>query len=180
MKDILASNIFSSLVVAVVTSILSIIGTLYVQKRKNKSNIKKNALILYLSLKQTKSDIDKDKKVIDGAGENEIVPMYYFNPFDYIAVLSELKDKLSENEIMDVNNFYESVKKIDNKKMNFLNSYGMSDDYAKMNPNFLNPYYQKCEENRRAFQQALNVFVNSEEYKENIVKIISKLEKVKE
>lgn len=116
MKAILSSNIFSSLLAAVVTSILSIIGTLYVQKRKNKSIIRKNALIFYLNLKQIKSDIDKDKKAIDGAGENEIAPMYYFSPFDYIAVLSELKDKLSEQEIMDVNNFYENVKRIDVKK----------------------------------------------------------------
>lgn len=97
MKEILSSNILSSLVVAVVTSILSIIGTLYVQKRKNKSIVKKNALYLYLNLKQTKSNIDKDKKVIDGTCGNEIMPLNYFNSFDFIAVLSELKDKLSEN-----------------------------------------------------------------------------------
>lgn len=52
-------NILSSLAVAVVTSILSIIGTLYVQKRKNENSTKKNALYLYLNLKQTKSDIDR-------------------------------------------------------------------------------------------------------------------------
>lgn len=80
---------------------------------------------------------------------------------------------------MEVNNFYENVKTIDYKKMSFLNIYGMSDNFAKINPNFSNPYYQKCEENRLAFQYALNAFVNGEEYKENIVKIISKLEEIK-
>lgn len=93
-------SIVSSIITAIVTAIFTILGTLYVQKRKNESVIKKNALILYLNLKQTKSDIDKDKKVIDNASENEISPMGYFNPFNYIEVLSELKDKLSEREII--------------------------------------------------------------------------------
>lgn len=103
-------NILSSLAVAVATSIFSIIGTLYVQKRKNENLTKKSAL--YLNLKQTKSDIDREKKVIDGTSLDEIWPMAYFTPFDYIDVLRELKDKLSEQEIMDINNFYENVKKM--------------------------------------------------------------------
>lgn len=179
MKEILSSKIFSSLLVAIVTSILSIIGTLYVQKRRNESTIKKNALILYLNLKQTKLDIDKDKKVIDGTGENEIMPMMYFNPFDYIAVLGELKDKLSEQEIEDVNNFYENVKKIDNKKMIWLNSLNMSNNFATSNPQLPNPYYQQSVDGYNGFKYALNVFVNSDAYKANIVNIISKLKNLK-
>lgn len=173
-------NILSSLAVAVVTSILSIIGTLYVQKRKNENSTMKNALYLYLNLKQTKSDIDREKKIIDGTSWDEIWPMAYFSPFDYIDVLSELKDKLSEQEMMDINNFYESVKKIDNKKMDYINWYVSYNNFSKMNlPQAFNPYYQQYVEGQNAFQYSLNVFVNSEEYKENIVKIISKLEKIK-
>lgn len=179
MKEILSSNIFSSLLVAVVTSILSIIGTLYVQKRRNESTIKKNALILYLNLKQTKLDIDKDKKVIDGAGENEIMPMTYFNPFDYIAVLSELKDKLTEQEIEDVNNFYENVKKIDNKKMYFFHIRDFYNNYPISNNPAINPYEQQYREGYNDFEHTLNVFVNGDDYKANIVDIISKLKKLK-
>lgn len=174
-------NILSSLLVAVVTSILSIIGTLYVQKRKNENSTKKKALYLYLNLKQTKSDIDREKKIIDGTSWDEILPMAYFTPFDFIGILSELKDKLSEQEMMDINNFYESVKKIDNKKMDYINWYVSYNNFFKMNPpQSFNPYYQQYIDGQNAFLHALNVFVNSEEYKENIVRIISKLEKLKE
>ncbi|MCM1101252.1 MAG: hypothetical protein NC398_07690 [Acetatifactor muris] len=173
-------NILSSLVVAVVTSVLSIIGTLYVQKRKSENATKKNALYLYLNLKQIKSDIDKEKKIIDGTSWDEILPMAYFTPFDYIGVLSELNDKLSLQEMVDINNFYENVKKIDNKKMNYINLRYSYNNFSNMNPpQILNPYYQQFIEMQNAFTYALNVFVNSEEYKENIVKIISKLEKIK-
>lgn len=174
-------NILSSLIVAIVTSILSIIGTLYVQKRKNENSTKKNALYLYLNLKQTKSDIDREKKIIDGTSWDEILPMDYFTTFDYIGVLSELKDELNEQEIMDVNNFYESVKKIDKKKMNCISWYNLYSNFLKTNPpQTINPYYQQYVEAQSAFRYALNVFVNSEEYKDNIVKIISKLKKLKE
>lgn len=173
-------NILSSLAVAVITSVLSIIGTLYIQKRMNENSTKKNALYLYLNLKQTKLDIDREKKIIDGTSWDEILPMAYFTPFDYIDVLSELKDKLSEQEMMDINNFYESVKKIDNKKMNYINWYNSYDNFSKMNPpQVFNPYCQPYLEGQNAFRYALNVFVNSEEYKNNIVNIISKLEKMK-
>lgn len=175
------ANILSSLAVAVVTSILSIIGTLYVQKKKSENAIKKNALYLYLNLKQIKADIDREKKIIDGTSWDEIWSMAYFTPFDYIGVLSELKDKLSEQEITDINNFYESVKKIDNKKMNYINWYNLYDNFLKMNPpQIFNPYCQPYLEGQTSFLHALNVFVNSEEYKENIVKIISKLDDIKE
>lgn len=81
---------------------------------------------------------------------------------------------------MDINNFYESVKKIDNKKMDYINWYDSYNNFFKMNPpQAFNPYYQQYVEGQNAFQYSLNVFVNSEEYKENIVKIISKLEKIK-
>ncbi len=172
-------NILSSLIVAVVTSILSIIGTLFVQKRKNKSATKKNALYLYLNLKQTKSNIDREKKIIDGTSWDEILPMAYFTPFDYIAVLCELRDKLSQQEMMNVNNFYESVKKIDTKKMDYISLYISYNNFMKANaPQIFNPYCQPYLEAQNAFQYAINVFVNSEEYKENIIKIISKLEKL--
>lgn len=174
-------NILSSLIVAVVTSILSIIGTLIVQRRKNENLTKKNALYLYLNLKQTKLDIDREKKVIDGTSWDEILPMDYFTTFDYIGVLSELKDKLSEQEMTDVNNFYASVKKVDNKKMNYISWYNLYSNFSKANPpQTFNPYYQQYVEAQNAFQYTLNVFVNSEEYKDNIVKIISKLDKIKE
>lgn len=173
-------NILSSLAVAVVTSILSIIGTLYVQKRMNENSTKKNALYLYLNLKQTKSDIDREKQIIDGTSWDEIWPMAYFTPFDYIGVLSELKDKLSEQEMLDINYFYESVKKLDNKKMNYINWYNLYDNFLKTNPpQLFNPYCQPYLEGQTAFLHALNVFVNSEEYKESIVKIILKLEYMK-
>lgn len=173
-------NILSSLIVAIITSILSIIGTMYVQKRKNENTIKKNAFYLYLNLKQTKSDIDREKKIIDGTSWDEIFPMAYFTPFDYIGVLSELKDKLSEEEIRNINSFYESVKKIDKKKLNYVELYNSYNSFSKVNPpQMYNPYCQQYLEGQNAFQYALNVFVNSEEYKENIVRIISKLERIK-
>jgi len=179
-EGVFMENILSSLIVAIVTSILSIIGTLYVQNRKNKNETKKNALYLYLNLKQTKSDIDKEKKIIDLNSWGEIQPMTYYTPFDYIAVLSELKDRLNEQEIMDINNFYENVKKIDNKKMNYLNYYNLYTSSLKVSsPTVFNPYYQQYVDGQNAFQYELNDFVNSEDYKENVVKIISKLEEIK-
>ena len=71
------------------------------------------------------------------------MPMTYFNPFDYIAVLSELKDKLTEQEIEDVNNFYENVKKIDNKKMYFFHIRDFYNNYPISNNPAINPYEQQ-------------------------------------
>lgn len=172
-------SIVSSIITAIVTAIFTILGTLYVQKRKNESVIKKNALILYLNLKQTKSDIDKDKKVIDNASENEISPMGYFNPFNYIEVLSELKDKLSEREIIDVNNFYENVKKLDGSKMCYFNFRNLDANNPSMNSVLPGAYWNQYRNSYFAFQNDINTITNSEEYKLNIVNIISKLKEIK-
>ena len=137
------TNLLSSIMVAIITSILTVLGTLFVQKRKNESAIRKNALYLYLNLRQTKADIDKDKKVVDNAGKNEIFPMSYFSPFDYIAVLSELKDKMTEDEIMTVSNFYENVKKLDNNKMYFSDVRSLHNNSPSMNPALPGIYEQQ-------------------------------------
>jgi len=64
-----------------------------------------------------------------------------------------------------------------NKSIELYNSYN---SFSKGNPpQMYNPYCQQYLEGQNAFQYALNVFVNSEEYKENIVRIISKLERIK-
>lgn len=56
--------------------------------------------------------------------------------------------------------------------MKYMTWYSSYDNFVKMKPpqNF-NPYYQPYFEGQRDFQYALNVFGNSEEYKDNIVKI---------
>lgn len=173
-------NIVSSILTAIVTAFFSILGTLYVQKRKNESVIKKKALILYLNLKQTKSDIDKDKKVIDNSSENEISPMVYFNPINYIEVLSELKNRLSEQEIIDVNNFYENVKKLDGSKMCYFNFRNLDANNPSMNPAFPGAYWNQYRNSYSVFQHDINMITNSEEYKTNLVNIISKLKKIKD
>jgi len=173
-------NILSSLIVAIVTAIFSVLGTLYVQKKKNENSIRKSALYLYLNLRQTKEDIDKDKKVVDNAGENEIFPMNYFSPFDYIAVLSELKDKMTEEEIMIVNNFYENVKKLDNNKMYFFNIRNLHNNFPSMNPALPGIYEQQYRDSYNDFEHDLNVITNSNQYKTDIVEIIAKLKKMKD
>lgn len=173
-------NILSSIMVAVITAILSVLGTLFVQKRKNENTTKKRALYLYLNLKQTKADIDKDKKGIDGAGKVEIRPMNYFNPFDYIGVLSELKGKLSDYEIEVVNNFYENVKKIDSNKMFLFNVRSLYNNFGILNPTLFNPYEQQYNDSYNVFQHDLNTITNSDEYKGDIVEIISKLRSLKD
>lgn len=170
------TNILSSIMVAIITSVLTVLGILYVQKRKNESSIRKSALYLYLNLKQTKSDIDEDKKAIDITGE--IMPMTYFSSFDYIQVLSELKDKLSEQEIMIINNFYEHVKKIDSNKMYFFNIRKSYNDFTTINPTLLNPYEKSFFDNYNIFKRDLNNITNSDEYKTKIVEIISNLQKI--
>lgn len=170
------NNILSSIIIAVVTAIFSVLGTLYVQKRKNESAIKKDALYLYLNLKQTKAHIDNDKKVIDIEGE--IMPMSYFSLFDYIKVLSNLKDKLSEQEIMLINNFYENVKKIDIKKMQFFNIRNSYNNFRTMNPALLNPFDQSYKDNYNVFERDLKIITNSDEYKMDLVQIIYKLQKL--
>lgn len=184
MENIIGRNfmedILSSLIVAIITSILTVLGTLYVQKRKSESIIRKNALYLYLNLKQVKYDIDNDKRVIDRAGESEIMPMNYFSPFDYIAVLSGLKDKMTDEEIEVVNNFYEAVKKLDNKKMYFFNMRNLHNNSPSTNPAFLGPYELQYRNSYNDFERNLNVITNSDEYKMNLVEIISKLKKMKD
>ena len=172
-------NIFSSIIVAVVTAILSVLGTLYIQRRKNESNTKKSALYLYLNLKQTKADIDKDKKGIDGAGEIDIMPMNYFNPFNYIGILCDLKERLSEHEIEVVNNFYDNVKKLDWKKMNLFNARGLNNNFPSMNPAFPGIYEQQYRDSCTSYVDSLNSITNNDEYKKDIVEIISKLQKMK-
>lgn len=174
------TNFLASIIVAIITSILTVIGTLFVQKRKNESAVRKNALYLYLNLRQTKADIDKDKKVIDNAGENEIFPMSYFSPFDYIAVLSELKDKMAEDEIMTVNSFYENVKKLDNNKMYFFNVRNLHNNFPSMNPALPGIYEQQYKDSYSVFEHDLNVITNSNEYKTDIVEVIAKLKKMKD
>lgn len=174
------TNLLSSIIVAIITSILTVLGTLYVQKRKNENSVRKCALYLYLNLRQAKEDIDKDKKAVDNAGENEIFPMNYFSPFDYIAILSELKDKLTENEIMTVNNFYEIVKKLDNKKMYFFNIRSLHNNFPSMNPALPGIYEQQYRDSYEVFKHDLNVITNSNEYKTDIVEIISKLKRLKD
>lgn len=184
MENIIGGNfmedILSSLIVAIITSILTVLGTLYVQKRKSESIIRKNALYLYLNLKQVKYDIDNDKRVIDRAGESEIMPMNYFSPFDYIDVLSVLKDKMTDEEIEVVNNFYEAVKKLDNKKMCFFNMRNLHNNSSSTNPAFLGPYELQYRDSYDDFVRNLNVITNSDEYKMNLVEIISKLKKMKD
>lgn len=172
-------NLLSSIIVAIITSILTVLGTLYVQKRKNENSIRKSALYLYLNLRQTKEDIDKDKKVVDNAGENEIFPMDYFSPFDYIAVLTDLKDKMSEKEIMTVNSFYENVKKLDSDKRYLFNIRNLHNNYPSMNPALPGPYEQQYRDSYIAFEHSLNTITNSSEYKTDIVEIISKLKNLK-
>ena len=173
-------EILLSITIAVITAILSVLGTLYVQRRKNESTIKKRALYLYLNLKQTKADIDKDKKGIDGAGKIEIMPMSYFNPFDYIGILSDLKDKLGEHEIEIVNNFYENVKKLDCKKMNLFNARNLHNNFPSMNPAFPGIYEQQYKDSCNSYIEDLNSITNDDEYKKDIVEIISKLQKLKD
>ena len=173
-------NILSSILVAVITAILSVLGTLFVQKRKNESTTKKCALYLYLNLKQTKADIDKDKKGIDGTDKIEIMPMNYFNPFDYIGVLSDLKDKLSEHEIEVVNNFYENVKKLDCKKNNYFSFLNLNSNFLTTNPTMPSPYFQQFFDSQNDFIHNLNSITNDDEYKKDIVEIISKLQKLKD
>lgn len=173
------NNILSSIIIAIITAIFSVLGTLYVQKVKSENTNRKNALYLYLNLKQTKYDIDGDKKAIDQAALN-IVFLPYFSSFDYIAVLSELKDKLSEHEIMVITNFYENVKKLDNYKMGLGNAYHIYINYPIINPALPHPYesqYQNC---FSAFKYNINSLTNSEEYKSDIVEIISKLKNIKD
>lgn len=64
-------------------------------------------------------------------------------------------------------------------KKDWINILNMSNNFATSNSQVFNPYYQQSECAYQDFQHALNVFVNSDEYKENIVKSISKLEKIK-
>lgn len=173
-------NILSSLIVAIVAAILSVLGTLYVQKRKNEGTIRKNALCLYLNLRQVKADIDQDKKVIDENDENAISFRGYFNPFDYIEVLSELKDKLSEQEIMDINNFYENVKKLDDNKMYYFNMRNLNNNNPSQNSVLPPPYWQQYIDSFYNFKNELNMLTNSDEYKMNLVEIISKLKKLKD
>lgn len=173
-------NILSSILVAVITAILSVLGTLFVQKRKNESTTKKRALYLYLNLKQTKADIDKDKKGIDGADKIEIMPMNYFNPFDYIGILSDLKEKLSEHEIEVVNNFYENVKKLDCKKMNYFNALNLHNNFPSVNPAIPGLYDQQYRDSCSAYIEDLNFITNDDEYKKDIVEIISKLHSLKD
>nr|WP_296467412.1 hypothetical protein [uncultured Acetatifactor sp.] len=168
-------NIVSSIVVAIVTAICTVLGTLYVQKRKNESAVRKCALCLYLNLKQTKGAIDKDKKTIDQISM-DIVFMPYFSELDYIGLLSELKDKLNDKEIESVNHFYETVKKLDNYKMNFGNTYNMYYSY----PVMPNPYEYQYQNNLNAFTSNLNAVTNSDEYKSDIVEVISKLRELKD
>lgn len=172
-------NLLSSIIVATVTAILSVLGTLYVQRRKNESNIKKSALYLYLNLKQTKADIDKDKKGIDGAGKIDIMPMNYFNPFNYIGILCDLKGRLSECEIQVVNNFYENVKKLDCKKMNLYNARSLHNNFPSMNPALPGIYEQQYKDSCASYVDNLNSITNNDEYKKDIVEIISKLQKMK-
>ena len=174
------TNLLSSIIVAIITSILTVLGTLYVQKRKNENSIRKSALYLYLNLRQTKEDIDKDKKVVDNAGENEIFPMDYFSSFDYIAVLTDLKDKMSEKEIMTVNNFYENVKKLDSDKRYLFNIRNLHYNFPSMNPALPGPYEQQYRDSYTAFEHSLNIITNSSEYKTDIVEIISKLKNMKD
>lgn len=172
-------NLFSSIIVAVVTAMLSVLGTLFIQRRKNESTTKKNALYLYLNLKQTKEDIDKDKKGIDGAGNLEIMPMNYFNPFDYIGTLCNLEGRLSEREIEVVNNFYENVKKLDCKKMNLFNTRSLHNNFPSMNPALPGIYEQQYKDSCNSYVDNLNSITNNDEYKKDIVEIISKLQKMK-
>lgn len=172
-------NILSSLIIAAVTAILSVLGTLYVQKRKYESSTKKCALYLYLNLKQTKAYIDKDKKAIDGSAMDEITPINYFYPFDYIEILSDLKQKLNEQEIITVNNFYENVRKLDGKKINYFNYFNLHNNFPSMNPAMPGPYDQLYLDSYNAFVRDLNSITNSEEYKKDVVEIISKLHMLK-
>lgn len=172
-------NILSSLIVAIFTSILTVLGTLYVQKRKNKSTIRKNALYLYLNMRQAKADIDQDKKAIDNNVESEISSMGYFNSFDYIGVLCELKDKLNEQEIIDINNFYEKIKRLESKKIYYFNMRTLNNNNPSMNPALPGIYFQQYMESYAILQNEINLLTNSNEYKMNIVEIISKLKKMK-
>lgn len=173
------STIISSIIISILTALLTLCGTFLIQEHKSKSTIKKNALYMYLNLKQVKHDIDRDKRLYDNI-ENVVISFsLYFSPFDYISVLCELKVKLVDEEIQTVNDFYERVKKLDSFKMTFQNYYSLYINNIPGNPAFTNPYegqYRNAENN---FKQELNKLTNSIEYKEKLVNIISKLKSMK-
>lgn len=176
-------DIIISIVVAIITSVCSILGTLFIQKILNERSIRANALYLYLNLSQVKSHIDRDKKVIDeccdktGVSKNEIMPMNYISPFDYIGVLSKLKDKMSEHEIMSVYNFYETVKNLDYKKMVFFDKHTFYTNFPPKNPVLDNSQGQLYRDSYNNFVHDLKWITNSDVYKVEIVCIISKLKK---
>lgn len=167
----------SAIIASVITAILTIIGTQYQQKRKNNIACRKNALYLYLNIKQIRTDIDRDKKAIDGNQPFLWTP--YFNPFDYTAVLCALNDKLTEQEISKIFNFYENIKKLDNSKTSYSNVYYNYYNYSTMNPGAINPYQVQHNISFNNFKNNLNNITNSDEYKIDIVEIMSKLRNIK-
>ena len=72
----------SAIIASIVTAVLTLIGTLYIQKRNNEHKYKRAALYLYLNLRQLKKEIDDDKKNIDSKTQCNLMP--YPNQIDHL------------------------------------------------------------------------------------------------
>lgn len=168
----------SAIISAILSAVLTAVLTIVIQKGKSNNATKKNALYLYMNLKQIKDYIDRDKKILDAVGNDKLIFMAYFNPYDYMAFLCALKNKLTKDEIMMISNFYEDVKKLDNCKSIFGNVLNSYTNYAVMYPTMLNIYQNDYNSSFECFKNALNCVTNSEVYKSDIVKIMIKLQQI--
>lgn len=171
-------NMESAIIASIVTAVLTLMGTLYIQKRNNDHKYKRAALYLYLNLRQLKKEIDDDKKNIDSRTQCNLMP--YPNQIDYISVICSLNEKLSKEDILSINEFYEKVKILNNAKMGYAQAESNYYIFLTTGQNMGNPYDVPRNNMYQCFTQWINVVCNDENYKKNIVEIISKLEKMKD
>ena len=162
----------SAIIASIVTAVLTLIGTLYIQKRNNEHKYKRAALYLYLNLRQLKKEIDDDKT------QCNLMP--YPNQIDYISVICSLNEKLSKEDILSINEFYEKVKILNNAKMSYAQAESNYYIFLTTGQNMGNPYDVPRNNMYQCFTQWINAVCNDENYKKNIVEIISKLEKMKD
>ena len=168
----------SAIIASIVTAVLTLIGTLYVQKRNSENRYRKDALYLYLNLRQLKKEIDVDKKRVDSGMMCNLLP--YPNQIDYIGVVCNLNDKLEKTDALNINDFFEKVKILNNAKMCYAQFESLYNNSQTTAQNMINPYEQQRSRAYQTFVYYINDISNDENYKKNIVEIISKLEKLKD
>lgn len=168
----------SAIIASVVTAILTLIGTLFIQKRNSENRYRKDALYLYLNLRQIKKAIDDDKKCVDSNKMCNLLP--YSNQIDYIGVICNLNDKLENEDVLNINDFFEKVKILNNAKMYYIQIESIYNNPQTKVQNMSNPYEQQRNTAYQSFVYYINDISNDENYKKNIVEIISKLEKLKD